>query len=250
MILGPSCCSLYVLYSLSIKVQRLMEDVSLLGWACFYPNVSNCLITAGSQGHPGTNSNSRSCSSQPKRPKNQGIGGHGEAEVRNRQESRVPGSEGALVWACISCCPNSRVHEAHLLGTLMGRHGTHLLLRYFNVLHGWLCIFPQDLERALFRGIFPEQVSREAEAPHEASELRWGKVQWAQKSLLSLLVIVFFRTARFNCFWRAKECAVWFNTQLKLQRQQKKQTKTKITIWLKMKSQFCFNPLFPPSPKI
>lgn len=60
-----------------------------------------------------------------------------------------------MVWARLLCSPNRSLHEAHVLGALVGRDGADLLLRYFNAIHGRLRLLPKDVQGALLRGLLP-----------------------------------------------------------------------------------------------
>lgn len=151
-----------------------------LGWAMLYPNVSKSLITGG-KSHSKPYSNTRS---QPRWSKTAGgAGGDGEAEGGDRQKGGCHGSPGTLVRAGVPGGANSRVHEAHVLGAVVGCHGAHLLLRYLHVLHDRLRLLPQDLQRAFLWRVLSEPVWRKAEATLEGSQFWHCKVQRAPESL-------------------------------------------------------------------
>ena len=170
---------------------------------CFTQTFQNSLIT-GCQSPPNSYSYAWR---QSKWPKTKGAGRDGKAEGWNRQKGWHLGSPGTLGWTGVPGVANSRVHEANILGAIMGCYGANLLLRYFNVLHGWIHILPQDLQRAFFWRLLSKSVPIKAEAPHENQQFWHCKVWCSPKSLLSQFSV--FRTgSHFN--WSNWKSSFWY----------------------------------------
>lgn len=133
------------------------------------PSFTKCctiLFDTGGESSPRTNNAS---TSETRRSKNEGTPRTGETEGSHRHESRVISPSGAVAWIRVPGCPDSSLHAANVLGTVVGCDGTHLFLCHVYVFHGRLRVLPKNIERALVRGVLPEPVQREAEAVDEDS---------------------------------------------------------------------------------
>lgn len=112
-----------------------------------------------------------------------GAEGHGGPEGRHWLHGDAPGAARAVGRAGCPSPPNGWLHEAHILGALLGRHGAHLLLRDVDVLHGRLRLLPPDQEGAVVRGLLPEPFCGEAEASDASPGFWCPPVQRARASL-------------------------------------------------------------------
>lgn len=69
-------------------------------------------------------------------------------EVEDRLQGGEDGPKGALGWTGVPRGANGRVHEANILGTVMGCYGANLLLCDINVFHDRIYIFHKNIKRA------------------------------------------------------------------------------------------------------
>lgn len=100
-----------------------------------------------------------------------------ELEQMEKQKSVIDQKAKTLVQGELYCglgfpgSPDTGLHEAHLLGTELGCDGAHLLLRDLAPLCRRLCLFPQNLQRTVVRGVLPAPIQGQAKAVDEDPQL-------------------------------------------------------------------------------
>lgn len=100
-----------------------------------------------------------------------------ELEQMEKQKSVIDQKAKTLVQGELYCglgfpgSPDTGLHEAHLLGTELGCDGAHLLLRDLAPLCRHLCLFPQNLQRTVVRGVLPAPIQGQAKAVDEDPQL-------------------------------------------------------------------------------
>lgn len=149
----------------------LEEKPNVVKSQLFYPNSKIC--DTGSKSHPKSSPCTKSQGAQVNKKR---IQSNGEKEVGHWQQSRHHGSTWALGRVRFYDGANNGIHEAYVLGTLLGCDGTHMLLFDLNVLHGRLHLLPKDLKRTFLWRLLPSPFQLQAEATHEASQFWHWKV--------------------------------------------------------------------------
>lgn len=115
--------------------------------------------------------------SESEGPKKGGVGEDGEAKGDDWRKGKGPGARGALLWAGLFNCSNSRAYEAYFLGTELGCDGAHMFLSDLSVLLFGIHVLPKDINRTHLPGLFPKQIQEQATASHEDLQPWHSKVQ-------------------------------------------------------------------------